>query len=85
MDHQMCYALFRGDAVSHSLVTTMPACPLYCHKNRENNNCRDEMRACAENLLGHVWSIVCGTLSLSLVRTESLASCEEGSERNVIL
>ena len=29
--------------------------PLYCRKNRENNNCCDEMRACAaETPLGHV-------------------------------
>lgn len=36
---------------------TMPPF-LYCHKNRENNNWRDEMRACAvtgeETLSGHV-------------------------------
>ena len=77
MDHQMCYALFRGDAVSHSLVTTMPAsltaCPLYCHKNRENNNCRDEMRACAENLLGHV--VHCLRNSFIVISTNR-ESCE---------
>ena len=53
----MRYALFREEREGggHSLAPTMPLSPLYCRKNRENNNCYDEMRACAaETPLGHV-------------------------------
>ena len=53
-----CISGREGERVgsSHSLVPdNAPLSPLYCRKNRENNNCRDEMRACAaETPLGHV-------------------------------